>query len=140
MFEVGFSELVVIAIIALVVLGPERLPKAARMAGTFMRKARRSFESLKMEVERELEADTLKKQFADIAAAPAEFAASMQAPFAEAKTVLEDNIDGLTQDAKAALSPDVAEAPGLVQLQADTSATKAIQSGPEGDTAEQTRP
>jgi Tat protein translocase TatB subunit len=51
LFEVGFSELLVIAVVALLVLGPERLPRAARMAGSFMRKARNSFEGLKAEVE-----------------------------------------------------------------------------------------
>jgi|GEM_PF-283116 len=93
MFEVGFSEIAVIAVIALIVLGPERLPKAARMAGTFLRKARQSFESLKSEVERELEADELKKQFAQIAAAPAALSNALQQPFAEAKTAIEHNVD-----------------------------------------------
>ena len=40
MFDVGFSELLVIAVVALVVLGPERLPRAARMAGLGVRRAR----------------------------------------------------------------------------------------------------
>ena len=97
MFEVGFSEIAVIAVIALIVLGPERLPKAARMAGTFLRKARRSFESLKLEVERELEADELKKQFAQIAAAPAALSNALQQPFAEAKAALEHNVDAVMQ-------------------------------------------
>ncbi len=66
MFDVGFSELVLIGVIALVVLGPEKLPKAARMAGGFLRKARRSFESLKHEVERELEAEEIKRQIASV--------------------------------------------------------------------------
>ena len=40
MFDIGFSELLVIAVVALLVLGPERLPKAARFAGLWVRKAR----------------------------------------------------------------------------------------------------
>ena len=40
MFDIGFSELVLIALVALVVLGPERLPKAARRAGLWVRRAR----------------------------------------------------------------------------------------------------
>ena len=40
MFDIGFSELLVIAVVALLVLGPERLPKAARYAGLWVRKAR----------------------------------------------------------------------------------------------------
>ena len=40
MFDIGFSELLVIAVVALLVLGPERLPTAARFAGLWVRKAR----------------------------------------------------------------------------------------------------
>ncbi len=112
MFEVGFSEMAVIAIIALIVLGPERLPKAARMAGTFLRKARQSFENLKTEVERELEADELKKQFAQIAAAPAALSNALQQPFAEAKAALELNVDNVMQPLKAP-THDVSEALSL---------------------------
>ena len=54
MFDVGFSELVLIAVVALLVLGPERLPGAARTVGALLRKARHSFESVKAEVEREV--------------------------------------------------------------------------------------
>ena len=98
----------VIAIIALIVLGPERLPKAARMAGTFLRKARQSFESLKSEVERELEADDLKKQLAQIAAAPAALSNALQQPFADAKAALEHNVDAVMQPLKESLQ-DISE-------------------------------
>nr|WP_236632851.1 Sec-independent protein translocase protein TatB [Xylella taiwanensis] len=50
-----------IAVVALVVLGPERLPKAARFAGLWMRRARAQWESVKQELERELEAEELKR-------------------------------------------------------------------------------
>lgn len=61
MFDVGFSELVLIAIVALLVLGPERLPGAARTVGALLRKARQSFEAVKGEVEREVRDDELKR-------------------------------------------------------------------------------
>lgn len=61
MFDVGFSELVLIAVVALVVLGPERLPGAARTVGALLRKARQSFESVKAEVEREVRDEELKR-------------------------------------------------------------------------------
>ena len=54
MFDVGFSELVLIGVVALVVLGPERLPGAARTAGAVLRRARNSWASVKAEVEREI--------------------------------------------------------------------------------------
>ena len=54
MFDVGFSELLVIAVVALLVLGPERLPKAARFAGLWVRRARAQWNSVKAEFERDL--------------------------------------------------------------------------------------
>jgi len=64
-FDIGFSELLVIAVVALVVLGPERLPKAARFAGLWVRRARNQWDSVKQELERELHADEIKRQFRD---------------------------------------------------------------------------
>src|SRR5512146_1232264 len=65
MFDVGFSELLIIAVVALLVLGPERLPKAARFAGLWVRRARAQWYSVKSELERELAAEDLKRQFGD---------------------------------------------------------------------------
>jgi len=58
MFDVGFAELFLLAIIGLLVLGPERLPKVARTLGGFVRKARLSWISLRNTIESEInEAD-----------------------------------------------------------------------------------
>jgi len=65
-FDIGFSELLVIAVVALVVLGPERLPKAARFAGLWVRRARNQWDSVKQELERELHAEEIKRQFDDV--------------------------------------------------------------------------
>jgi sec-independent protein translocase protein TatB len=62
MFEVGFSEMLVIAVVALIALGPEKLPKAARFAGLWMRRARAQWYSVKAELERELAAEQLKSE------------------------------------------------------------------------------
>ncbi|ADV28782.1 twin-arginine translocation protein, TatB subunit [Pseudoxanthomonas suwonensis 11-1] len=61
MFDIGFGELLLIAVVALVVLGPERLPKAARFAGLWVRRARAQWYSVRAELERELEAEELKR-------------------------------------------------------------------------------
>ncbi|HZV22183.1 MAG TPA: Sec-independent protein translocase protein TatB [Luteimonas sp.] len=61
MFDVGFSELLVIAVVALLVLGPERLPKAARFAGLWVRRARAQWNSVKAEFERDLADDELRR-------------------------------------------------------------------------------
>ena len=61
MFDIGFSELLIIAVVALIVLGPEKLPKAARFAGLWVRKARGQWYAVKAEFERDLAADELQR-------------------------------------------------------------------------------
>lgn len=61
MFDVGFSELLIIAVVALLVLGPERLPKAARFVGLWVRRARAQWYSVKAELERELASEELQR-------------------------------------------------------------------------------
>ena len=60
MFGIGFSEILVIAIVALLVLGPERLPKAARFAGLWVRRARAQWDSVKAELDNELVSEELR--------------------------------------------------------------------------------
>lgn len=67
MFDVGFVELLVIGVVALLVLGPERLPAAARMVGGLLRKARNSWNSLRGELEREFAAEELKRSIGNTA-------------------------------------------------------------------------
>jgi sec-independent protein translocase protein TatB len=57
MFEVGFGEIALIAVVALLVLGPERLPGVARRVGALVRRSRASRQSVKGEIERELAAE-----------------------------------------------------------------------------------
>jgi len=64
MFEIGFWEIVLIGIIALVVLGPERLPQVARTAGLWIGKARGMMRQVKADIDRELAADELKRMMA----------------------------------------------------------------------------
>ncbi len=61
MFDIGLSEILIVAIVALVVLGPERLPKAARLAGFWVRKARAQWYTVKAELESEMQDEELKE-------------------------------------------------------------------------------
>ena len=85
MFDIGFSELLLIAVVALIVLGPERLPKAARFAGLWVRRARAQWYSVKSELERELAADELKRSLHDTGDAMREIDASVRGAGDEAR-------------------------------------------------------
>ena len=61
MFDVGFAEILLLSLIGLLVLGPERLPKVARTLGGMTRKARASWLNLKQSIEAEIRAEELKE-------------------------------------------------------------------------------
>ena len=63
MFEVGFSELVMVALVSLLVIGPERLPKVARLAGFWIGKARNIATTFKEEIKQELHTEELRQIF-----------------------------------------------------------------------------
>ena len=62
MFDIGFSELILIAIVGLLVIGPERLPETIRVTTRWLRNIRRSFEQAKREVEQELGVNDIKRE------------------------------------------------------------------------------
>ena len=61
MFDIGFSEIVVIAVVALIVIGPERLPKVARTLGHMFGRLQRYVNEVKADISREMELDELRK-------------------------------------------------------------------------------
>ena len=66
MFDVGFSEIVVIAIVALIVIGPERLPKVARTLGHLFGRMQRYVNDVKADISREMELEELRKLQASV--------------------------------------------------------------------------
>nr|VFJ68641.1 MAG: sec-independent protein translocase protein TatB [Candidatus Kentron sp. FM]VFJ68896.1 MAG: sec-independent protein translocase protein TatB [Candidatus Kentron sp. FM]VFK15890.1 MAG: sec-independent protein translocase protein TatB [Candidatus Kentron sp. FM] len=90
MFDIGFWELTVIAIIALVVIGPDRLPEFARTTGLWIGKARRFFSSVKSDIDRELQAEELKRMIR-----PSEFD-EIHEIIEETKTTVTDTVDNLS--------------------------------------------
>lgn len=66
MFDVGFSEIVVIAVVALIVIGPERLPKVARTLGHLFGRMQRYVNDVKSDISREMELDELRKLQASV--------------------------------------------------------------------------
>lgn len=66
MIDIGLTKLALIGVVALVVVGPERLPKVARMAGTLFGRAQRYINEVKSEVGREIELEELRKMHKDV--------------------------------------------------------------------------
>ncbi len=66
MFDIGFSELLVIGLVALVVIGPERLPKVARTAGQWLGKLNRYVSQVKQDIDRDIKLEELRKMQQDM--------------------------------------------------------------------------
>jgi sec-independent protein translocase protein TatB len=62
MFDIGFPELLLLSIVALLVLGPERMPEAVRTLGLWIGRLRRNFARIKVEIEREVGMDDVRRQ------------------------------------------------------------------------------
>ena len=65
MFDIGFSELVMIGLVSLLVIGPERLPKVARIAGFWIGKSRAMMASVKAEIKQELQEEEIRQILKD---------------------------------------------------------------------------
>lgn len=78
MFDIGFSEMILLAVVALIVLGPERLPKAARTAGELIGRLQRYVSGVKADIERELQLEELKKLQSQIEAQARELQETMR--------------------------------------------------------------
>lgn len=65
MFDIGFLELLLLSVVGLIVLGPERLPRVARAIGAYVGKARRTWTHVRMEIEREIAATEIERQVSE---------------------------------------------------------------------------
>jgi len=88
MFDVGFSELMVIAVVALVVIGPERLPAVARTLGHLFGRLQRYVNDVKADISREIELDELKKFKNQFEEAAQSVESSVRAEVANTETAL----------------------------------------------------
>ncbi len=78
MFDIGFSEIAVVGVVALVVLGPERLPKVARTAGHMFGRLQRYVATVKSDINREMDASELSKLKEEVTSAARSFEQTMQ--------------------------------------------------------------
>jgi sec-independent protein translocase protein TatB len=108
MFDIGFSEIMLIAVVALIVLGPEKLPKTARTLGHLFGRLQRYVSDVKADINRELELDELRKLQSQVKSAAREFETSMTT----ATQAVESNVRSLESELNAAAGEaDMAAAP-----------------------------
>ncbi len=85
MFDISFGELMVIGVVALVVIGPEKLPKVARTVGALVGRAQRYVNNVKADIHREVNLSELKQVQSDLTSAAEHFQQSMQKEITEAQ-------------------------------------------------------
>ncbi|HEV8095477.1 MAG TPA: Sec-independent protein translocase protein TatB [Burkholderiales bacterium] len=103
MFDIGFSELLVIGVVALIVIGPERLPRVARTIGHLMGRMQRYVADVKADIDREVELEELRKMRDSVQQAATNIESSVQSELNKAETEL--------NQAAAAASGEVSPAP-----------------------------
>ena len=104
MFDIGFTEMLVIAVVALIVIGPERLPKVARTAGHMLGRLQRYVNDVKADINREMELDELRK---------------VQSTFQEAARSIEDSVRSVEQSVNKVEGEIRAEAAALESAAAE---------------------
>jgi sec-independent protein translocase protein TatB len=108
MFDIGFSEIVLIMVIALIVVGPERLPRLARSTGLWIGKIRSFVASVKAEIDHELAAEELRKTLA------------RQAKMPDLEEIIEEVRDAAPADKKTEKEPMSKDKGGQASVPADT--------------------
>lgn len=119
MFDIAFSEMVIIAVVALVVLGPERLPKVARTAGVLLGRLQRYVNSVKSDISREMQLEELKKLQAQVEDSARSIERGVTAEMQSAQSSLNQTAQEVSEPVKAvatevaALSESVATMPPI---------------------------
>lgn len=114
MFDFGFSEMLVIAVVALIVVGPQRLPKVARTAGHLLGRLQRYVSDVKADVSREMQLDELKKlqqqvqeQARDLESSVRRQVDDVGAEMKEATSEIRHEIDSVVEPGAPPMNPDM---------------------------------
>jgi sec-independent protein translocase protein TatB len=133
MFDIGFSELLVIGVVALVVIGPERLPKVARTLGHLFGRLQRYVTQVKSDINREMELAELGKVKTEFESAARSFQTEVESKVAETQQELrqaQDSIESELADRSAAAAAAERPGPAMVEpLPAPTPASPQLELG-----------
>lgn len=114
MFDIGFSELMVIGIVALLVIGPERLPKVARTLGHLLGRAQRYVNDVKSDINREMQLDELKKLQTQVTDSARSLEDSVRKEFDGARSIVETPVKEAVSQLESVGQP-VAAAPASAE-------------------------
>jgi sec-independent protein translocase protein TatB len=98
MFDIAFSELMLIAVIALIVIGPEKLPRMARTVGHLAGRLQRYVSDVKADISREIELDELRKMRDSMQQAATEMESSVSSELNKTETELNDAVRSAAED------------------------------------------
>ena len=97
MFDIGFSEMAVVAVIALLVLGPERLPRVAKQAGQWLGKLQRYVADVKTDINRQMDLDELRKMQSEVKDAASTLETSLRDVASGAKSEFDSLSQSVTE-------------------------------------------
>jgi sec-independent protein translocase protein TatB len=98
MFDIGFTELLVIGVVALIVIGPEKLPRMARTVGHLAGRLQRYVSDVKADINREIELDELRKMRDSMQQAASSFESSVQSELNKTETELNKSVEAVVGD------------------------------------------
>ncbi len=121
MFDIGFTELLIIGVVALLVVGPERLPKVARTAGHLFGRFQRYVSTVKADIGREMDLDELRKAGQSFKESVEEAVRGVESGVQEAEFTMRDEIVNPIEEAAASVSqPDLFDDPAKKQAATPT--------------------
>ena len=98
MFDIGFSELLVIGVVALIVIGPEKLPRVARTLGHLAGRLQRYVSDVKADINREIELEELRKMRDSMQQAASNFESSVHAEVNKTESELNKSVEAAVAD------------------------------------------
>jgi len=101
MFDIGFTELLVIGVVALIVIGPEKLPRMARTVGHLAGRLQRYVADVKADINREIELDELRKMRDSMQQAASNFESSVQSEVNKTESDLNKSVQAVVGDVPA---------------------------------------
>jgi sec-independent protein translocase protein TatB len=106
MFDIGFSELLVIGVVALIVIGPEKLPRVARTVGHLAGRLQRYVSDVKADINREIELEELRKMRDSMQQAASSFESSVQSELNKTETDLNKSVEAVVGDIEPPKKPE----------------------------------